>query len=106
MVKPKVSEAELLRDVIKLARMCGYRVHHCRPAQIRSGRWVTPIQGDPGFPDLVLAKRDDILFAELKVDSGKLTEAQQDWHHVTDSIIWRPKDWLSGEIERTLRDMP
>ena len=71
----------LLQDkVIQLARMNGFRVQHSRPVQQANGRWLTAIQGDVGFPDLVLAHRErGVLFIELKSDTGKLTPGQVSW---------------------------
>ena len=37
------------------------------------------MQGDPGFPDLVLARTGRVIFAELKAEAGKTTPAQEEW---------------------------
>jgi hypothetical protein len=51
--------------VITRAKEHGWRVHHARPA--RSGRgWRTPVQGDVGAPDLLLARAGEVLHVELK----------------------------------------
>lgn len=73
-------EAILQSQVIQLAKMNGFRVHHARPVQQANGRWLTAIAGDAGFPDLVLAHRDrGVLFLELKAESGRLTPGQIEW---------------------------
>jgi hypothetical protein len=54
-----VSEASFLSAVVDYARLKGWRVHHQRPAYER-GRYRSAIQGDSGFPDLVLARRGRI----------------------------------------------
>jgi hypothetical protein len=92
-----VLEREFMRSVVELARLQGWRIHHDRPAVDRSGRWSTPIQGDPGFPDLVLARGGRVVAAELKAGPNKLTEAQQGWLAAlaggVETYVWYPKDW-------------
>ena len=100
-----MSEDDLLTCCIDLARLLGWRVHHCRPAMSRSGKWATHIQGDPGFPDLVLAKEGRVLFVELKSQRGKTTDDQESWLFDLDEQagVWRPSDWLDGTIDDILR---
>ena len=114
-----MTEAELLAAIIDAAHTFGWLVHHCRPAQRADGKWMTPIQGHAGFPDAVLTRRGRLVFVEAKREKGELTPDQQMWfdalshvpHHRPDSVsepwvqvfVWRPSDWLSGEIETVLR---
>ena len=91
----------ILQDkVIQLARMNGFRVQHSRPVQQKDGRWLTAIQGDAGFPDLVLAHRErGVLFIELKSDTGKLAPGQIAWQqNLSPHVEW----WLvkEGDLER------
>lgn len=73
-------EAILQDKVVQLAKMNGFLVQHSRPVQQANGRWLTAIQGHPGFPDLVLAHRDrGVLFLELKAEQGKLSAGQVAW---------------------------
>ena len=72
------SEATFQREVIKLARAHGWLVHAQRPARTKRG-WATAIQGDPGFPDLVLVRQRRIIFAELKTETGRLPGDQRAW---------------------------
>ena len=51
-----MTESEFQSQVIEIAKYRGWKVMHQRPAMIRTGRWVTAIEGDAGFPDLVLAR--------------------------------------------------
>jgi hypothetical protein len=103
---PAQTEAQFQKAVIDAAHLLGWRVHHTRPA--RSGKgWRTPIQGDAGFPDLVLARGERVIFAELKRDRrSKPTPEQAAWLETLgtshlDVYIWRPEDW--DDIERILR---
>lgn len=104
-------EAELQQQLIDpqkgLAPMLGWRVLHLRPARTKHG-WRTPVEGDlgKGWPDLVLVRRDRVIFAELKSDTGKLTEEQRDVLGALQSAgmevyVWRPRNIM--EIADTLR---
>lgn len=105
MTAPEMSEAELQSMVIQTAELYGWRVHHGRPAMNRSGKWSTPIQGHPGFPDLVLARDGVVLFAELKSRRGRTTPDQDLWlDQLGDhAVLWRPADWpaIQNELRRT-----
>lgn len=108
------SEAEFQRAVIDLARLRGWLVFHARPARTQSGRWSTPMQGNPGFPDLVMTRGGRVIFAELKAERGRVSRAQQAWldalsndtvrepHTWTHfAFMWRPSDWQ--QIEEALQ---
>ncbi|MCJ7634177.1 VRR-NUC domain-containing protein [Candidatus Bathyarchaeota archaeon] len=92
-----ISEEDFLRQVIDLAHVYGWKVAHFRPAQTARG-WRTAVQGDgAGFPDLVLV-RERVIFAELKSEKGKVSDAQWAWKDVLQSAmaefyIWRPSEW-------------
>lgn len=96
------SEADFQTWVIGYAQLRGWRVAHFRPA--RTGRgWRTPMQGDPGFPDLVLARNGEIIFAELKAERGRLSAEQSQWAFALGRVWWewRPRD--RDMIEEILR---
>lgn len=103
-----MTEAELQRAVIAWAKVRGWLVMHTRTA-FSKGKFSTPIQGDPGFPDLVLARAGTVLFVELKREKGTLTVEQQSWGRAlggmsatTPWFCWRPSDWSSGLIQKVL----
>jgi len=49
-VKPRVTEAEFLAQVLAYARLHGWRAVHFRAARVGTG-WRTAVQGDgAGFP--------------------------------------------------------
>ena len=98
----EMPEAELQERVIELACLFGWLVHAERPARSQKG-WRTPIQGDPGFPDLVLARNGVVWFVELKRADGRAGAGQNEWLHETKGIVWRPQDLESGAIEIALR---
>src|SRR5262245_40829737 len=103
----RLSEAAFQRQVIELARLCGWRVAHFRPARTARG-WRTPVQGDgKGFPDLLLVRGDVLAVAELKADDAWPPEADQaTWLAAFARVgvqvfIWRPRHW--PEIEAFLQ---
>ena len=105
---PVESEADFQTWVIELAQRMGYKVAHFRGGWSKDGkRYNTPVQGDPGFPDIVMAKVGRVIFAELKSDHhGKLSPEQVEWGRVlslTDAecYLWRPAD--REEITEVLR---
>lgn len=77
--------------------MNGFRVQHSRPVQQKDGRWLTAIQGDPGFVDLVLAHRErGVLFIELKSATGKLSPGQLMWQQ---ALAPNVEYWLVRESD-------
>ncbi|BCW94679.1 MAG: VRR-NUC domain-containing protein [Fimbriimonadales bacterium] len=93
------TERDFQRTLLELARLRGWRAHHARPALDRRGRWLTPIQGDAGFPDLVLARSGRILFVELKREGRRPSPQQQAWLDTlaqcagVEVYLWTPADW-------------
>lgn len=73
-----MTEKEFQRRILLYAKAHGWLVHHARPAKTAKG-WRTPIMGDPGFLDLVLARAGVVIIAELKSDKGKPTKEQEAW---------------------------
>ena len=93
-----ISEQEFQTQVTDLARHFGWRYFHARPGMTKGGRWATQMSGNPGFPDLTLVRDDQLIFAELKSDVGKLTDSQAEWGHDLNDVehvtaqLWRPHD--------------
>ena len=90
-------EAQFQAQVIQLARINGWKVFHPAKMQSRDGTCRTALQGDKGWPDLVLAHRDKgLIVAELKSDKGTVSFDQQAWlTHLApwaEVHVWRPKD--------------
>lgn len=94
----KLSEDDWLGMVTQLAQLKGWEWMHIRPAMKQSG-WRTPTTGTMarGWPDLVLTRGRQLLFVELKSESGPVSEDQQRVLDVLRSAatvdIWRPSDW-------------
>ena len=83
----ELTEKQWQQQVVSLARQTGWnRIYHTHDSR-RSAH---------GFPDLVLV-RDRVIFAELKTEKGKLSDAQQAWLDAlraagAEAYIWRPSD--------------
>lgn len=93
-----MSEAQLQAAVLELASILGYLVYHTYDSR----------RSQKGFPDLTLVRGDRLLFVELKDAKRKVTPEQKVWLAAlnetgADVFVWRPKDWLSGQIETVLR---
>ena len=124
-----MTEKELQRRVMRLAKELGWRRFHVKPAPMRNrkGRYITPVDGEAGFPDLVLVRDGRLLFAELKSERGQLSAEQMAWRHQLQQVeassgmhvenlatgfgvdcrnvqvfVWRPQDWDDGTIEQVL----
>lgn len=94
-----ISEAQFQRQVLRLAQQLGWLAFHPAKGQYKGGRWVSPTQGDTGFPDLVLCRPPRLVFAELKSAKGRLRPMQQVWRDALQLVpaveyyTWRPSDW-------------
>ncbi len=91
--RPRISERDFQKQVIDLARTCGWLVEH----KYGQGSVLGSRAIDTGFPDLVLVRGGQIIFAELKGSRGKVSEAQDRWLHAltitgNPALVWRPED--------------
>ena len=81
-----MTEKQFQTQIVMVAKANGWIVYHTYDSR----------RSEPGFPDLVLV-RDRVLFRELKTDTGRISQAQQEWGDVltkagADFAIWRPRD--------------
>lgn len=89
-------EERFQRDVMKLAKLNGWKSAHFRKAMAKSGNWVTAVAGDgKGFPDLVLV-REKVIVAELKATTN-VSPDQEAWLEAfreagIDAYVWYPDD--------------
>ncbi len=103
-------EKDLVKGIIDVARLFGWRCAHFRPAMTQQG-WRTPVQGDgKGFPDLVLV-RDRVIYVEAKVGGNTLSPEQTDWLEALraaaqEAYVWTNRDWEDGIVEAVLRREP
>ena len=88
-----VTEKDWQTTVTQTARTLGWTIYHTHDSR----------RSEPGFPDLVLARRDQygepgrLIFAELKTDkpSSNLSAAQTRWFTLLrdcgqEVYLWRP----------------
>jgi hypothetical protein len=93
-----------------MAHLSGWHGMYMTPLRTRH-KWATPARGDygPGWPDLTLVspRRQLLLFAELKSETGKLRPEQE---IVIEQLlragltvyVWRPADLDDGTIWKIL----
>jgi hypothetical protein len=93
-IRMRISEKDFRQQVVDLAHLLGYMVY------FTWGSFHSP----KGFPDLVLVhpKYKRVIFAELKTETGKLTECQEQWLTALEACgqevyVWRPRD-LDGIV--------
>lgn len=72
-----MTEAAWQQNVVRLAGYYGWRTYHTRDSR----------GSDPGFPDLVLIRGPELLFAELKPDRPSRTRAAR-------ALIDERPEWL------------
>ena len=103
---------EFMPAVVEMAKRFGWRVYHT----LDSRRCAK------GFPDLVMVRDFELIFAELKSEKGVTTPEQHEWLLALGEVVesegcsgygeggtgiavhmWRPEHWWSGEIERVLK---
>lgn len=96
-----MTEAELQDAIIAAAHAHGWLVHHDRPMRSAKG-WRTGVQGDAGFPDLVLARAGAVLIIECKSERGRYEPGQDEWLRATAGWVVRPSDldWLLARLGR------
>ncbi|QDH85747.1 VRR-NUC domain-containing protein [Brevibacterium phage AGM7] len=95
-----MSERQLQDQIIELAKRMGLIVYHTHNSR----------RSEPGFPDIVLVhpKQRRVMWRELKSETGTTTPEQKVWISTLSLVgedvdVWRPRDWVSGRIERELR---
>jgi hypothetical protein len=96
-IYPAIEEVAFLATVTELATLTGWLVYHTYDSR----------RSQAGFPDLVLARGDRLIFAELKTDKGRIRPAQIEWLDRLGAVassqpgisvyLWRPKDWAGIE---------
>lgn len=86
-----LSEDDWLSEVMAYARSHGWHTAHFRPALTKDGHWITAMQGDPGVPDLLLARNGVVVLAELKKWGKQPTTAQRDWLKAAAGYWWTPE---------------
>ena len=88
------SEKLFMDQVMQIAKMNGWMIHHPTPHQVRPGVFRSD---GAGVPDLMLVSTTGrgIIWAELKTEVGKLTPIQRQWGNSIKAnggeyYVWRP----------------
>jgi len=100
----KHEEADLDKSVLEVAHLFGYLAVHSRPAWSKEGKCSTPLMGDSGAPDWLLARKRDhrIVFIETKSSKGKFSKEQKAWQKAIGDMedfeggeyyVVRPQNW-------------
>lgn len=92
-----LTEKELLGLVRECAKLRGWLCYHTHYSA----------RSEAGFVDCCLVRGNRLIFAELKSDSGRLTDAQRWWFTALEGTaaecyVWRPSSWTDGTIDRCL----
>lgn len=95
-----MSETQLQDQILELAKRMGWLSYHTFDSR----------KSTSGFPDLVLVhpKQKRVIWRELKSEKGVTSSEQKVWLSSLllvgeDVDVWRPRDWVSGRIEKELR---
>lgn len=93
-----MSENEFLAAVREMAKFRGWLTYHTRRSK----------GSEAGFPDLVLVRRDRLLWRELKTQTGVVSKDQKAWIRALlmagqDAGVWRPEDLLVGRVKEQLQ---
>jgi hypothetical protein len=99
-VPAEMPEEDFAKVILGVAKDCGWRTAHFRPARTAKG-WRTAVAGDgKGFPDLILIRKRParIIVAELKSGTGRTTPEQAEWLDAFEAVgieqyTWVPADW-------------
>lgn len=94
----RAEEKACQATIVKAARLLGFRVLAIRPAWGSRGKYSSPIQGDPGYPDLTLVHPTaGVMFVELKRHPNMLEPDQKAWAKAlldagaTWRLVWVPE---------------
>jgi VRR-NUC domain len=99
------TEAECQATIVEAARIGGWLVHHARPARTGKG-WRTPLQGDPGFPDLVLCGHGRVLVVEIKRKPNKVTPEQTRWlAALTEAGVDARLAWVPEQLDELCAEL-
>ena len=89
-----MTEKQLQDAVVEAALTFGWLAYHTYDSR----------RSTPGFPDLVLARRGEVVFVELKSKAGRVRPEQKVWaDHLPEVLVWRPEQWQDGSIIERLR---
>ena len=94
MAQVNAQEKLFMNSVMQIAKMNGWLIHHPTPHQVRPGVFRSD---GAGVPDLMLVSTNGrgIIWAELKIEAGRLSPIQEHWGNNIKAnggeyYVWRP----------------
>ena len=92
--RDSASEAQVRSTIMEDAHWKGWLVSYNPDSR--------KVKGDPGVPDLILARRGKIIAVELKSYAGRVRLGQRDWIDALGENVYLVKpatlDWFCREI--------
>jgi hypothetical protein len=87
MIDDGMTERQWQALVRELANLTGWRTWHQYDSR----------KSDPGYPDLMLLRPPEAIWAELKTNGGRVSDAQRETTELMiacglETHIWRPRD--------------
>jgi hypothetical protein len=97
-ILPAMTERMLQDAVVELALTLKWRTYHTYDSR----------RSNPGWPDLILVRRNRIVAIELKSAKGRVSVEQLAWFGALEAAgvechVYRPSEWCDGTIEGVLR---
>lgn len=104
-----MTEQQFTNELLKWAKVYKWRVFHVRNS---GSAGMTQVQGDRGWPDVILVRGARWIAAELKVEKigtkrGSARQDQLDWLVALERVgaetfIWHPTEWsqILAELSR------
>lgn len=95
----ELTEQAFQKQVTDLAEYNGWLWMHVERMGDPRGQWRVPVSGPlgKGWPDLVLVRGRDLIFAELKREGMTLSSFQRDvfttLSNAAPFYVWRPSNW-------------
>jgi hypothetical protein len=93
--QPERAFRQQIRELAKLYRW-SYAHYKAVPVLLKGKAvWMTPVEGDVGGPDTLIAKGGRVLNVEVKLDDTYPTPEQRAWAEALGDTYrcWRPRDW-------------
>lgn len=96
----KILEKDFAQAFDDLATLRGWTWCGFRPARQKidgEEQYRTPLIGQKGLPDRILARNGVVLLVELKTNEGRLSEGQKIWANALKGVmgyyVLKPSDW-------------
>lgn len=96
-ISAQMTEKAFQAIVIKAAKLFHWLCYHTHDSR----------RSPEGFPDLVMVRRNRLIFAELKTEKGRVKLSQKEWLDALreageETYVWRPSAWQ--DITRILTE--